>query len=567
MTILAASTFADQLMYIFGGLAIFLFGINMMSESLKTVAGNRLKTIIEKTTNTPLKGIFVGIIMTMLIQSSSGTTALMIGLLRAGLMTLPQSVGVIMGANIGTTVTAFIIALPIAKWGLYFIAIGVLMKFINKRKIKNIGGVILGLGLLFYGLQIMGGQLKTFAQTDIAEGMFQTFSRNWFLGTTFGTFFTMIVQSSSAAIGILQTLYNINASGVTSITLQGAVPILLGANIGTTITAFIASIGGNTESKRASFVHILFNFMSAIVFLIFLLPYEAFVQWFEDRFLSPYSMYTIAYAHAFQNIVMTFIMYWFIKQMIWLARVVVKDKQKHAIPDIFDETLITQSPHLALEFVQKGILYMGSVVKEYFLIVKSYAVKEHHALVHEGYEHEELIDQYDIKLHDYLIKIAQTGLALNDSKKLSRDLDTIKDFERVGDHLTNILDFFQDRYKDSQLLSKAGMEELEKIMNVVEEMLDDTLYSFEKGDPDIAKRVVHNENVVDKYEEIFRYRHIERLKSGEVKFSIVENYLDVLANIERLADHLLNIAQSVIEPLYIPQTEIMPKTKETDRDI
>ena len=570
MTILASTTFADQLMIIFGGLALFLFGINLMSDSLKTVAGNRLRTIIEKTTNTPLKGIFVGIIMTMLIQSSSGTTALMIGLLRAGLMTLPQSVGVIMGANIGTTVTAFIIALPIAKWGLYFIAIGVIMTFLKNRKVKHLGGVVLGLGMLFYGLQIMGGQLKVFAQTDIAESMFETFSRNAFLGTAFGTIFTMVIQSSSAAIGILETLYSINdpANGIISISLQGAVPILLGANIGTTITAFLASIGGNTESKRASFIHILFNVISAIVFLIILVPYEMLIMWIEDRFLMPYSMYTIAIAHAFQNVFMTFVMFWFIKQMIWLSKIVIKGKKTTGIPeDMFDEKLITQSPNLALEFVRKGILYMGAVVKDYFLIVKTYAFKEQASLVHEGYEHEDLIDQYDIKLHDYLIKIAQSGLESNDSKKLSRDLDTIKDFERVGDHLTNIIDFFQDRYRDSQPLSGEGIEELQKLFEVLEEMINDTLYSFEENDIDIAQRVVRNEDVVDKFEEVYRYRHIERLKSGAVIFGSAENYLDILANVERMADHLLNIAQSIIEPLYVPQSVQMPKTKEVDRDI
>ncbi len=569
MTVMTTATFADQLIIIFGGLALFLFGINLMSDSLKTVAGSRLRTIIEKTTNTPLKGIFVGIIMTMLIQSSSGTTALMIGLLRAGLMTLPQSVGVIMGANIGTTVTAFIIALPIAKWGLYFIVIGVVMTFLKNRKVKHIGGVILGLGMLFYGLQMMGGQLKTLAQTDVAESMFETFSRNPFLGTAFGTIFTMVIQSSSAAIGILETLYSINdpANGIISISLQGAIPILLGANIGTTITAFLASIGGNTESKRASFIHILFNIISAVVFLIILAPYEMLIEWVEERFLTPYSMYTIAIAHAFQNIFMTFVMYWFIKQMIWLSKLVVKDKNKTGIPeDMFDDKLITQSPNLALEFVKRGILYMGAAVKDYFMIVKTYAFKEQASLVQEGYEHEDLIDQYDIKLHDYLIKIAQSGLESNDSKKLSRDLDSIKDFERVGDHLTNILDFFQDRYRESQPMSDEGVEELKKLFGVIEEMINDTLYSFEQNDPEIARRVVHNEDVVDKFEEVYRYRHIERLKSGKVIFGPAENYVDILSNIERMADHLLNIAQSVIEPLYIPQSVQMPKTKEVDRD-
>jgi len=299
--IYASINYGDSIMFVFGGLALFIFGINMMSDSLKQAAGNKLKAIIEKTTNTPLKGIFVGIILTILIQSSSGTTALMIGLLRAGLMTLPQSVGIIMGANIGTTVTAFIIGLPIADYGLYILFVGFLMSFMKNRKIHHFGGVLIGLGMLFVGLNTMSDGLKPLAQTQQAESMFNMFSNNWFLGTLFGTVFTGIVQSSSAAIGILEKLYALNAEGITSISLNGAIPILLGANIGTTITAFLASIGGNIESKRASFIHILFNVISAVVFLTILVPYTRFIAWFESAFLKQYSMLSIAFAHLFQN--------------------------------------------------------------------------------------------------------------------------------------------------------------------------------------------------------------------------------------------------------------------------
>ncbi|MFA7055142.1 MAG: Na/Pi symporter, partial [Acholeplasmataceae bacterium] len=238
--LVAQVTYSDSLMFVFGGLALFLFGINLMSDSLKAAAGNNLKSIIEKTTNTPLKGILVGIILTVLIQSSSGTTALMIGLLRAGLMTLPQSVGLIMGANIGTTITAFIIGLPIADYGLLILFVGVIMMFFRNRRVHHIGGVFVGLGMLFVGLNTMSDGLKPLASTQLAEDMFHTFSTNWFLGTIFGTVFTALVQSSSAAIGVLQKLYAINAEGIESITLNGAIPILLGANIGTTITAFLA---------------------------------------------------------------------------------------------------------------------------------------------------------------------------------------------------------------------------------------------------------------------------------------------------------------------------------------
>lgn len=566
--IYASINYGDSLMFVFGGLALFIFGINMMSEQLKAAAGNKLKLIIERTTNTPLKGILVGIFLTILIQSSSGTTALMIGLLRAGLMTLPQSVGIIMGANIGTTVTAFIIGLPIADYGLAFIFVGFIMSFMKNRKVHHFGGVLIGLGMLFVGLNTMSDGLKPLSQTQTATNMFNIFSENWLLGTIFGTVFTAVVQSSSAAIGILEKLYALNAEGIASISLNGAIPILLGANIGTTITAFLASIGGNIESKRASFIHILFNVVSAVVFLIILIPYSRFAQWFETRFLQPYAMLTIAFAHLFQNAIMTVGLYFFINKMIWLSKKVVKDPKVDIIPDdMFDEKLIDESPILALEFVQKGILYMGSIVKDYMVLAKSYSLKEDSSLVNEAFTFEMMLDSYDQKLHDYLIKISQAGLDPNNSKKLSRDLDTIKDFERIGDHLTNIIQFFIERYKESQMLSDDGRRELEELFTLLISMVDDTLVSFQSGDVELAKKVVANEDLVDDLEELFRYRYIERLKNGQITFVVAENYADILSNLERIGDHLTNIAGAVIEPLYVPQSLIVPKPHEIDKDI
>ncbi len=558
----------ENIMFVFGGLALFLFGIGLMSDSLKAAAGNKLKSIIEKTTNTPLKGILVGIVLTLLIQSSSGTTALMIGLLRAGLMTLPQAVGIIMGANIGTTVTAFIIGLPIADFGYIFLGIGVIMTFIGRKRIHHIGGVLTGLGMLFIGLEVMGSGLKPLSDTPAAEQMFQVFSQNWFLGTLFGTVFTAVVQSSSAAIGVLEKLYALNAEGINTITLSGAIPILLGANIGTTITAFLASLGGNTESKRAAFIHVLFNVLMTVTFLILLVPYRHFIIWFEETFLTRYSMISIAFAHAFQNIVMTIILYFFIKQMIQLAKLVIKDKDKKHIPDdMFDEKLITEAPYLALEVAKRGIMAMGAVIKEYFDIVKSYSFQEIEGLIEEGYTLEMITDTYDIKLHDYLIKISMAGLAKDDSAKLSRDLDTIKDFERIGDHLTNVLEFFKERYTENQLLSEEGTKDLIELYGVLGQMLDDTLESFKNQDVELAKKVVKTEDIIDELEEKFRYRYIERLKNLEVTFVRAANYPDILANLERIGDHLMNIVSSVIEPMYVPQSVIVPKPHELDIDI
>ncbi|MBE0700330.1 MAG: Na/Pi cotransporter family protein, partial [Acholeplasmataceae bacterium] len=560
--------YSDALMFVFGGLALFLFGINLLSDSLKAAAGGKLKTIIEKSTNTPLKGILVGILLTVMIQSSSGATVLTIGLLRAGLMTFPQSVGIIMGANIGTTVTAFIIGLPIVTYGPVFLAIGVFLQFFNKKKIKNIGGAVFGLGLLFFGLKTMESGLRPLAATQFAEDMFHNFSQNWFLGTIFGTFFTFIVQSSSASIGVLQKLYALNAEHIQSIQLAGAIPIILGANIGTTITAFIASIGGNKESKRAVLIHVLFNVIAAVMFLTFLMPYEIMIQWVEDRFLSPYSMLTIAFAHAIQNIITAIVLFSFIKYLVHFAKWIIKDKIDKSIPeDLFDEKIIEESPILALEYVKKGILYMGSIVKDYFEITRSYSFKENSKLVQEAYTHEMMLDTYDQKLHDYLIKIAQVGLEKAESRKLSRNLDTIRDFERIGDHLTNIIEFFEERYKESQLLSEEGGQDLNDLYDLLQKMIDDTLISFANNDVELARKVVEMENMVDEMEENFRYRYIERLKNREVTFVVAANYADILANLERIGDHLMNIVSSVIEPMYVPQSSLVPKPHEVDKDI
>jgi phosphate:Na+ symporter len=234
---------------------------------------------------------------------------------------------------------------------------------------------------------------------------------------------------------------------------------------------------------------------------------------------------------------------------------------------MFDEKLIDESPTLALEVAKRGILSMGAVIKEYFDLVKSYSFKDNSNLVDEGYTLEMITDTYDIKLHDYLIKISMAGLDKNDSAKLSRDLDTIKDFERIGDHLTNVLEFFKERYSESQLLSEEGTKDLTELYDALDGMLTDALESFKNQDVELAKKVVKTEDLIDELEEKFRYRYIERLKNLEITFVRAANYPDILANLERIGDHLMNIVSSVIEPMYVPQSVIVPKPHELDKDV
>lgn len=550
---------------VLGGLGIFLYGINLMGDSLKAIAGDRLKVFIEKTTNTPIKGILVGALVTALIQSSSGTTALAVGLVRAGLMTFPQAIGIIMGANIGTTITSFIVGLKIEKYALLFVGIGaILIFFVNKEKIKQLGSIILGFGLLFFGLGLMGDALKTFmADESIAAGLNNVFtfiSSNPILGLLVGTGVTAVVQSSSATISILQTLY---AQG--AISLIGAIPILLGCNIGTTITACFACIGGGTQAKRTAFVHALFNVVGAVIFMCLLWPYSWLVEQIQNNLLAgmfgangePPAM-TLAMAHMIFNFVTTFILFFFIKQMVWLATKVIKDKETpeaKIIEELLDYSLIDKSSILALSFVKKAIDYMADCVKNYVHIAKEYSFERKDELLAEGAELEKTINCLDKRIHDYLIKLTIADLSDDSSKLLSKYLDQIKDLERVGDHCTNILEFFEERYEKDMHLSNDGIQDLEQMYSVLLNMTDNTIEAIKEWSMDKAKLASNCEEEIDKLEEVFHERHVHRVNSGACTFINTEHYVEILSNMERMGDHLENICEGILVDEYCKYDE------------
>lgn len=548
---------------IFGGLGVFLYGINLMGDSLKAIAGDRLKVFIEKTTNTPIKGILVGTLVTALIQSSSGTTALTVGLVRAGLMTFPQAVGIIMGANVGTTITSFIVGLNIEKYSLIFVGIGaILIFFIKQEKIRQLGSIILGFGLLFYGLGLMGDSLKSIlkAYEEPTSKLFTFLASNPILGLFIGTAITAVVQSSSATISILQTLY-----GQGAIALIGAIPILLGCNIGTTITACFACVGGGTEAKRTAFVHALFNVIGALLFMILLIPYSKLVLLIQDNLLSglfgpngePPKM-TLAIAHMIFNLATTFILFFFIKQMVWVATKVIKDKEipeDKIIDELLDYSLIEKSSILALSFVKRAVDYMASKVRTYVHITKGYAFVRDDSILAKGEALERDINVLDKRIHDYLIKLTIVDLSKDSSKFLSKYLDQIKDLERVGDHCTNLLEFFKERYEKNMHLSDDGTQDLEQIFDVLMQMTDKTTEAIEKWSSQEAVEASKFEDQIDKLQDVLHERHVHRVNNGLCSFINTERYVEILSNIERMGDHLENICQSITTDEYCKYDE------------
>ncbi|MDE6583828.1 MAG: Na/Pi cotransporter family protein [Anaeroplasmataceae bacterium] len=552
---LSAGEIILQLIAVLGGLGLFLYGINQMGDSLKIIAGNRLKTIIEKTTNTPIKGILVGTLVTAVIQSSSGTTALTVGLVRAGLMTFPQAIGVILGANIGATITSFFIGLNIENYSLIFVGVGALMMFfVKKEKGIEIGKILFGFGMLFFGLKTMGDALDVIlmAYEDQATKLFTFISDYPVLGLLIGTALTALVQSSSAIIGILQTLYQ---QGF--IIIYGAIPIMLGCNIGTTITACIAGMGGGVQAKRTAFVHVMFNVVGAILFLALLWPFSQLMELIESSMLSglgPHPKMSIAIAHLLFNFVTTFIMFFLIKLMVKLATKLFKDKpneEQTILNSLLDYSLIEKSPGFALSFAKKSIDYMCKCVTEYVHMAKDYSFDKKMNYGNRPAELEDTIDTLDKRIHDYLIQLTLTDLSKSNSNLLSSYLDAIKDLERIGDHCTNIFEFFDDRYATGKELSSDGSQDLNQLYDTVIAMLDKAMGAFYDWDREKALEVNTIEEQVDKLEEVFHQRHVHRIDSGACSYLNADHYVEVLSNLERMGDHLENIAECVLSSFHI----------------
>ena len=535
---------------VLGGMGLFLFGMDLLGKSLKNLAGSKLKIILEKTTNTPLKGILVGILITGLIQSSSAVSVLVIGLVRAGLMTLPQAIGVIFGANIGTTVTSVLIGLDIGKYALVIIFLGsALVFFVPKKKIQELGKSILGFGLLFFGLETMGDSLKTLIELPAVQNLFVSVGEYPILGLLTGIGVTGVVQSSSATVGLLQQLY---ATG--GVPLIGGIAIIFGCNIGTTVTAVIASIGAPVAAKRTAAVHILFNLIGSILFMVFLTPYTSLIQWLAELIYGAdwaTNRMTISLAHVIFNVVNVFIMYWFIKQMTWFVMKVIPSRGEIQVDEVvLDNALVKESPVLALANAKLAIMNMGNVCKAMFEYTFDYSFEHNDKLLEMGRQCEELLDTIDSKVHNYLVKIGACELDEPQIQELSKDIDTISDLERIGDHLDNLLDFFEERHAQKMEMHPEAKTELIELYDTLRKTLNESITAYQNQNKLLASEVNVREEVIDQLVKRNRKNHIGRINDQSCSETEAGYYVDILSNMERIGDHCNNIALNVINEFY-----------------
>ncbi|MGM0853146.1 MAG: Na/Pi cotransporter family protein [Bacillota bacterium] len=533
----------EMLFQFFGGLGIFLFGIKYMGDGLQKSAGERLKEILDKFTTNPFMGVLAGIFVTVLIQSSSGTTVIVVGLVSAGFMTLRQAIGVIMGANIGTTVTAFIIGIDIGAYALPIIAVGTIMLFFFKnKKVHNFGQMIFGFGALFYGLELMGGGMKPLRSLEAFHDLTVSMSTNPILGVVIGTLFTVIVQSSSATIGILQELYSSDL-----VDIQAALPILFGDNIGTTITAVLAALGASVAARRAAAVHVLFNLIGSTIFLIILPFFTKFVLFLQSSFNLNEPM-TIAFAHGSFNITNTIIQFPFIALLAVIVTKLIpgQDSLVDYNSKHLDPMFIEQSPSIALGQAKEEVLRMGKFavkgLEETNEFLKSKSSKNAEA----AYQIEGAINNLDKKITNYLVDLSSASLSENESERHSILMDTVRDIERVGDHFENIVELIEYQQTNKVKITDDAMNDLEVMFNLTIETVEKALKSLDLNDTDIAREVAEKEDQIDKMERKLRKKHILRMNEGKCSGQAGIVFVDIVSNLERIGDHAVNIAEAVL---------------------
>ncbi|SET60871.1 phosphate:Na+ symporter [Oceanobacillus limi] len=526
-----------------GGLGIFLLGIKYMGEGLQKSAGDRLRDILDRFTSNPFLGVLAGIIVTILIQSSSGTTVLTIGLVNAGFMTLRQAIGVIMGANVGTTVTAFVIGLDIGEYALPIIAVGCFLLFFFKNsKVNNVGQTIFGFGALFFGLELMSGGLKPLRTLDVFQELTVEMSQQPILGVVIGTVFTVIVQSSSATIGILQSLFSEGA-----IELKAALPVLFGDNIGTTITAVLAAIGASVAAKRAALTHVIFNLIGTTIVLVLLHPFTIYVEMLQGQFNLNEEM-TIAFAHGSFNVVNTLIQLPFVAALAWLVTKIVpgKDVIVEYKPQHLDPIFIQQSSTLALDQAKAEVVRMGEYAYKGLEETNLYLTNNHQKHSEMAIQIEGALNNLDRKITDYLIELSGESMSELESAKHTALMDSVRDIERIGDHFENIIELIDYKISNKVQLTDQAVEDLNNMFDLTILTVKQAVKALDTSNREEALAVVQKEDEIDKMERAFRKKHIIRMNEGLCSGSAGIVFVDIISNLERIGDHAVNIAEAVL---------------------
>ncbi len=533
-----------------GGLGLFIYGMNTMASGLQRAAGNKMKKLLEILTKNKFMGVLVGIFVTAIIQSSSATTVMVVGFVNAGLMNLSQSIGIIMGANIGTTITSWIVSS--SEWMEYFkpttlapiaAAIGAAMVIFSKKNtIKQIGEIIVGFGILFLGIEMMTTGCSSLSSSPIFKNMFVKLGGNPILGVLTGAVVTAILQSSSASVGILQSLAT---SGI--VTCNSAVYIIMGQNIGTCVTAILSSVGASKNAKGAAYIHLMFNVVGSVIFSVVAFIFFTFIN--REFGFKSISLTEISIVHTAFNVGNTIILYpfgkFFVKAAEKLSASSKNTEEDEAEPIHLDDRIL-ETPSFAIQNCIKEIIRMGYMSYENMKCATEAILNKDEKKITKVLKREKNIDALQSAITDYMVKICSSDINENQNHTITTLFHTVNDIERIGDHSENIAEQAQFMIKEDIEFSKAAFRELEEICFSTVICLSNALKSFENRDIDAAEKTIKGEASIDEMEKLLRAKHIKRLTSMECESTAGVVFLDVITNLERVSDHALNIAQGVI---------------------
>lgn len=546
-----------------GGFGLFLFGMEYMGEGLQKAAGSKMKNLLGVLTSNPFLGVVVGAAVTAMIQSSSATTVMVVGFVNAGLMSLKQAVGVIMGANIGTTVTAWIVSL--GEWTSFLkpavlapicIIIGVVMiNFAKKQHIKHIGQILFGFGGLFLGLDMMSDAAAPLSQLESVKNLFVVLGKNPLLAIIAGTLVTAIIQSSSASVGILQALA---LAGL--VRWDSAIYIILGQNIGTCITAILSSISATKNGKRAAAIHFLFNFIGSMVFTIIAICGFKFV--FPQLGEQIIEVTHISVVHTVFNVLNTLLLFPFAGGLVVLAERIIKgnDGDEEGTLQHLDERIL-ETPSFAVENAVKEVIRMGELAMQNTRLSVEALFDGDEKKIQEVFEREKIINQLQHGINHYLVKLSNATLSAKEHEKVTKLFHTVSDIERVGDHADNLAELAESLIKQEVKFSDKAIKELKDITDIAAQCFSLALKAYEHEDEAIAHKALPLEEKVDVMEAKLRSRHMKRLADNTCNSVAGIIFLDTISNVERISDHATNIAMTILsdnELLAIEEMDLSP---------
>ena len=524
-----------------GGLGLFLYGMNLMAEGLQKSAGDKLKKIVEKLTSNTVMGVLVGTVVTAIIQSSSAATVMVVGFVNAGIMSLSQAIGVIMGANIGTTVTAQLVSFKLEAIAPVALGIGIILYlFSKKEKTKELATILLGFGILFTGMEFMKDAVKPLAEYEGFRRALIYFGEHQFLGIIAGFAITGIIQSSSASMGMLIALAS---QGL--IPLSSALPILYGDNIGTCVTSLLSSIGASRNAKRAATMHLTFNVIGTLIFVLILnYPISALVKWLDPTDAAR----QIANAHTIFNVVNVLILLPFAK---YIVKIVLKimpiteeESEVTAATKYLDERII-QTPSIALGNTVKEVSRMGQKANKALEYSMNSLINKSMTDVEKTVKYEEHVNLLQKEILNYLLKLSKSPLNDEERNKVDLLFNTVNDIERVSDHAENISELSRLAIEKDLQFSDTALEEMNNIYSKAKENFNVALKGLENDDKSIISKVYEIEDEVDALDKLYRKKHIERLNNGKCTIDSGVLFLDLLTNLERISDHSCNIANNI----------------------